>query len=146
LPDRQPRRQVDIRALEIQPVRDRAAVPADIGAEHPDLAGGRHDETEQHGDGRGLAGAIPAEQGNGRGRMEPEADVIDRGDRTIDLGEVAHRHRDARVGDVLSRDTRAGLFAETVNPLVHDLALLVRFVGIMARSPVLDFTYGCPRQ
>ena len=40
----------------------RAAIPAHIGAKHPDLARARHDEAEQHRDGRGLAGAVAAEQ------------------------------------------------------------------------------------
>jgi hypothetical protein len=38
------------------------------------------------------------------------------------------------------------VLAESVNLLVHGIALLARFVGIMARSHVLDLSYGRPRQ
>src|SRR5262249_47584858 len=113
---------------------------------HPDLAGARHDEATYPRDGRRLAGAITAEQSHGRSLLELEANMIHRGDRAIDIGKVAHRHwKDCLCGAISSK-LSAGLLAETVNSLVHELALLVRCVGIMARPRVLDLRYGRPRQ
>jgi hypothetical protein len=72
--------------------------------------------------------------------------MIDSGNRAIDLGEVAYRHWDPRCRYTIVSRPSAGPFAETFNSLVHNLALLVRFVGIMARSHVLDLSYGRHRQ
>ena len=71
-------------------MRDRAAIAAHIGAEHPHLARARHHEAEQHGDGRGLAGAVAAKQSDRRALGEREADMVDGGDGAVNLGEVAH--------------------------------------------------------
>ena len=143
--DREPRRQIDIRALEIQPMRDRAAIAAHIGAEHPHLARARHHKAEQHGDGRGLARPVAAKQSHRRGLSEAEADMVDGGDGAVDLGEVAHCHGHARLGARLC-DAFARRLACTIYSLIHSFAKAFRFVGIMALSPMLDFTYGRPRQ
>jgi hypothetical protein len=72
--------------------------------------------------------------------------MIDSGDRAVDLGEVAYRHWDPRCRYTIVSKPSAPPFAETFNSLVHDLALLVRFVGIKARYHVLDLSYGRHRQ
>ncbi len=95
----EPHRQVDIGALEIQPFGDPIAVAAHIGAEHPHLTGGRHHEAEQHGDSRGFAGAVAAEQCHRCPRLEREADATDRRHRAVNLGEVLDRDGD-RFGGV----------------------------------------------
>ena len=56
------------------------------------LARGRHHQAEQHGDGRGLARAVAAEQRHRRGRRQREADMVHRRDGAIGLGQVTHRH------------------------------------------------------
>ncbi len=130
LPHREPHRQVDIRALEIHPMRDSAAVAGHIRAENAHLARGRHDEAKQHGDGRGLAGAIAAEQPDRRGGLELEADMVYGLDDAVSLDQIAHDH-----GHGGANRARSGNTARTANSFIHDLALLVSFVGIMARAP-----------
>ena len=132
LPHRQPRRQIDIRALEVHAIGDRAPVAADIGAEHPHLARAWHHEAEQHGDGRGLAGAVAAKQSDRGALGEGETDVVDRGDRAVNLGEVAHR---GRRGRIRAHHAGAPLPAQIANSVVHGCALRARFVGIMTVPP-----------
>src|SRR5680860_1434577 len=67
---REPRGQVDIGALEVQPLGHVVTIAAHIGAEHPDFARTGHDKPQQHGDGRGLAGAVAAEQSHGRAGLD----------------------------------------------------------------------------
>ena len=113
-------------------MRDRAAIAAHIGAEHPHLARARHHKAEQHGDGGGLAGAVAAKQSHRRGLGEAETDMVDGGNGAIDLGEVAHRHWHARLGARLC-DAFARRLACTIYFLIHSFAKAFRFVGIMAR-------------
>ena len=119
--DGEPRRQIDIGALEIQPMRDGAAVAAHIGAEHPHLARARHHQPEQHGDGRGLAGAVAAEQRHRGPLREAEADMVDGGNGAINLGEVAHRHGRGRPGATFG-DAFARRLVCAIYSLVHGFA------------------------
>ena len=68
----QPLRQVDIGAGEVHPRQDARSAARGIGlAQDADRAGAGLEQAQQHGDGRGLAGAVGAEQRHGpapRGR------------------------------------------------------------------------------
>src|SRR5680860_1211634 len=128
-------------ASSTQPLRYVVTVAAHIGPEHADLAGARLDEPEQHGDGRGLAGAIAAKQRHRRAGLDGKTDVIDGRDRAIALGETAHGDRQG-----LEIAPTAFVFAEIWRRLVHFLALRARFVGIMALRHMLGFTYDRTRQ
>jgi hypothetical protein len=93
LPHRQPHRHVDVGALEVHPVQHLVALACHVGAEHACLAGGRHDQPHQHGDGGGLAGAVAAEQRRDRSALEPETDAVHCGNVAIDLAQLPHHDR-----------------------------------------------------
>ena len=136
LPHGEPHRQVDIGALEIDPLRDLVAVPAHIGAEHPHLARGRHHEPEQHGDRRRLAGAVAAEQRHGGARRKRKTDVVDGGDPAVNLGKGLDRDGD-RLGQVL----RSGY------SLIHGSSACCRALSeLWPCGAVLNFTYERRRQ
>ena len=75
---RQPVRQGHVGRGEIHPRQCREPVARHVVAEDADAAGGRDQQAEQHGDGGGLAGAVAAEQADGRAARHREVDVVDR--------------------------------------------------------------------
>ena len=88
LPHRQARRHVDIGALEIHPVQHLIALPRHLGAEHLGGARRRHHETQDHGDGGGLARAIAAEKADDRAALDRKRDTVDGARGLIGLHEL----------------------------------------------------------
>ena len=81
-------RQVDIGRGEIH-ARQRGVAPAQhVDAQHLDLARRRLEQAEQHGDGRGLARAVAAQQSEHGARRHRESQVIDRDDLAVHLAQV----------------------------------------------------------
>jgi hypothetical protein len=88
LAHRQPVRKVDIRRREIH-VRECCVAPlTHVDAEHVDLAHRRFEQAQQHGDRRGLAGAVAAQQSEHCPVRDAERQVIDCDDRPIHLAQV----------------------------------------------------------
>ena len=79
-------RQIHIRALKVHALRDGVAVTRDVGTEDADRARTRPDQTEEHGDGRRLAGAVAAEQRDSGPRLNCEIEMIDGGHGSKPLG------------------------------------------------------------
>jgi len=99
LPHRQPRRQGNIGRGKIHPGQGGEAVLRHVVAEHGDAAGGGDQETKQHGDGGGFAGAVAAQQPNGGAGWCGEGNIVHRQHLTISFGEVfdldcVHLHAD----------------------------------------------------
>ena len=68
-------------------------IPTHISAKNPDLARGES-RSRRRSDGRGLAGTVASEQRDCRGRLNSEADMVDRSHVTINLSQIAHSYRD----------------------------------------------------
>ena len=64
----------------------------EIETEEMDPPRGRLQQTEQHGDGGGLAGAVAAEQGDRLAPLHREIDAVNRRHRVEPLGEALDRH------------------------------------------------------
>ena len=88
LPHREPHRHVDIGAFEIHPAEHLGALLRHRMAEHLDAARGRQHQPHDHGDRRGLAGAVAAEQAGDAAARDAERDVIDRAGGLVVLDEV----------------------------------------------------------
>ena len=71
------------------PVAHAARVADDVHAVDLDRARRRPDEADQHADGRALAGAVGAEEGEDRARRHFDREVVDRGEGAEALGEPA---------------------------------------------------------
>ena len=67
----------------------RSARGAQVEARDAQRAGGRGEEPAQHAEGRGLAGAVRAEEPENLAAMDPEIDAIDRGEGAEPAHEVA---------------------------------------------------------
>jgi hypothetical protein len=87
LAHRQAVRQGDIGALEIHAVEHAMAVDGHVVAEDAHASRRRQDEAEDHADGRGLAGAVAAEDPGDRPRFDLKADPVDGGDGLVALGQ-----------------------------------------------------------
>jgi hypothetical protein len=100
LADRQPRRQVHVGRGEVDPAEHAVAVPEHVLAQHRDPAGARLQQPQQHRDGRGLAGAVGAEQ-RGRGAdRHGKAQVVDREHVAIALAQVLDLDRVPRMNSL----------------------------------------------
>ena len=77
LPHREPHRHVDIGAFEIHPPQHLGAFRRHRMAQHLDGTGGRQHQPHDHGDRRGLAGAIAAEQAGDAAARDCKRDVVD---------------------------------------------------------------------
>ncbi len=93
LPHREPHRHFDVGAFEIHAVQDAIALPRHFGAEHGHAAGGRQDEPHDGGDGRGLAGAIAAEEPGDRTGRQRERNAVDGRNRLVDFDEAIDGNR-----------------------------------------------------
>ena len=71
--------------------------------------------------------------------------MVDGGDRAINLGEVAHRHRRSRPGATFG-DAFARRLVCAICSLVHGFAAASALSELWLVSLMLDFTYGCHRQ
>jgi len=71
------------------PVAHAARVADDVHAVHLDRTRRRPDEADQHADGRALAGAVGAEEGEDRARRHLDREIGDRGEGAEALGEPA---------------------------------------------------------
>ena len=90
LPHREPHRHVDIGAFEIHPAEHLGALLRHRMAEHLDAPRGRQHQPHDHGDRRGLAGAVAAEQAGDAAARDPERHIVDRAGGLVELD------RDAR--------------------------------------------------
>ena len=59
-----------------------------VHAQHVMLAGGGLEQPQQHGDGRGLAGAVAAQQPEHRAARHREGQIVDRDDLAVHLAQV----------------------------------------------------------
>ena len=81
-------RQVDIGRGEVHARQRGVAAAAHVDAEHLDLAGRRLEQAEQHGDGRGLAGAVAAQQAEHGAARHREGQIVDCDDLAVHLAQV----------------------------------------------------------
>ncbi len=88
LPHREPHRHVDIGALEIHPAEYLGAPLGHRMTEHLNAPRGRQHQPHDHGDRRGLAGAIAAEQAGDAAARDPERHVIHRTGGLVELYEM----------------------------------------------------------
>jgi hypothetical protein len=88
LPDGQGLGQRNIGRRKINPAQDLFAVAAQFETEDPDLAAGRRRYAQEHLDGRGLSGAVGAEDPEDLALVNFEGDSVNRGDAFESLGEV----------------------------------------------------------
>ena len=88
------------------PLSQRLRVALPRAAEHLDLAGVTVDQPLADLDGRGLAGAVRAEQAEALLRADVEVDAVDRHDVAVRLPEVANDERDVSLGlqDCMTRE------------------------------------------
>jgi len=66
----------------------RVAAAAHVDAEHGNLARGRLEQPQQHGDGGGLAGAVAAQQAEHGATPRGEGQIVDRDDLAVHLAQV----------------------------------------------------------
>jgi len=85
LPHGEAARHIDVRTLEIHPAENLGALLGHGATEHADAARGRRHQPHDHRNGRGLAGAVAAEQPRHRTARNREGDVIDGAGGLIDL-------------------------------------------------------------
>ena len=88
---REPCRQRDVGTLEIHPPQHFVTLARHVVAEHQRATGGRDHQAHDHRDGRGLAGAVAAQQTNGPAAGHDEAYVIDRPLRAVFLAQKIRR-------------------------------------------------------
>ena len=89
LPHREPHRHVDIGAFEIHPAQHLGALLRHRMPQHLDAARGRQHQPHDHGDGRGLAGAVAAQQAGDAAARDAERDVVDRAGGLVEFDECA---------------------------------------------------------
>jgi hypothetical protein len=88
LPHREPHRHVDIGAFEIHAAEHIGAFLRHRMAKNLDAAGGRQHQPHDHGDRRGLAGAVAAEQAGNAAAPDPERHVVDGAGGLVDLDQM----------------------------------------------------------
>ena len=100
LPHREPHRHVDIGAFEIHPAQHLGALLGHRIAQHLDAPRGRQHQPHDHGDGRGLAGAVAAEQPGDAAARDAKRDVVDGAGGLVELDQMRDldRRRSCRIG------------------------------------------------
>ena len=100
LPHREPHRHVDIGAFEIHPAEHLGALLGHRTAQHLDAPRGRQHQPHDHGDGRGLAGAVAAEQPGDAAARDAKRDVVDGAGGLVELDQMRDldRRRSGRIG------------------------------------------------
>ena len=105
LPHREPHRHIDIGAFEIHPAQHVGALLGHRTAQHLDTPRGRQHQPHDHGDGRGLAGAVAAEQPGDAAARDAERHIVDGAGGLVELDQT--RDLDRRGSCRIGRGQRA---------------------------------------
>jgi hypothetical protein len=106
---RQPRRQVDVGAREVDPAEYLVASLRHRLAEDPDPPGAGGEQAQQHRDRRRLAGPVGAQKGHRPAAGDREVQAVHRDDRAVGLAQPRHLDRGwGRVSGGAGRCRRAG--------------------------------------
>ena len=105
LPHREPHRHVDIGAFEIHPAQHIGALVRHRTAQHPDAPRSRQHQPHDHGDRRGLAGAIAAEQPGDAAARDAKRHVVDGAGGLVELDQMRDLDR-GRPGSDRPRQAR----------------------------------------
>ena len=119
LPHGEPHRHIDIGAFEVHPVQHAMALARHRGAKHGDLPERRLNQAHDGRDGRGLAGAVAAEQRRAGAGLDGKRDAVHRGHGLVALDQAVDGNREiGRGGASMPRrcDAACGRGASPTRP------------------------------